>query len=68
MAMLSSAIALFTSLKSSVGDNGRFSELTVYITKALHKRLKVGSAELEMELTDVSEEAIAAYLSKRMNG
>ena len=44
-----------------------YSKLTVYITKALHKRLKVGAAELEMELSDVAEEAITAYLSKRLN-
>ena len=51
-------------VKSKSAD---YSKLTVYITKALHKRLKVGAAELEMELSDVAEKAISAYLSKRLN-
>ncbi|ESA35089.1 family transcriptional regulator [Leptolyngbya sp. Heron Island J] len=52
-------------VKSKSAD---YSKLTVYITKALHKRLKVGAAELEMELSDVAEEAISAYLSERLDG
>lgn len=51
-------------VKSKSAD---YSKLTVYITKALHKRLKIGAAELEMELSDVAEEAISAYLSERLD-
>lgn len=50
--------------KSKSSDH---TKLTVYITKALHKRLKIGAAELEMELSDIAEEAISEYLDKRLN-
>ena len=49
----------------SKSDN--YTKLTVYITKALHKRLKVGGAQLEMELSDIAEAAIEEYLSKQLN-
>lgn len=44
-----------------------YTKLTVYITKSLHKRLKVGGAQLEMELSDIAEAAIDDYLSKRLD-
>lgn len=53
-----------TPVKSKSDD---YTKLTVYITKALHKRLKVGAAQLEMELSDIAEDAIDEYLSKHLN-
>lgn len=50
--------------KSKSSDH---TKLTVYITKALHKRLKVGGAHLEMELSDIAEEAINEYLDKHLD-
>ena len=44
-----------------------YTKLTVYITKALHKRLKVGGAQLEMELSDIAEVAIDEYLNKQLD-
>jgi len=51
--------------KSKSSDH---TKLTVYVTKALHKRLKIGAAELELELSDIAEEAISEYLIKRLDG
>ena len=52
-------------VKSKSSD---YTKLTVYVTKALHKQLKVGGAQLEMELSDIAEAAISEYLSKHLDG
>ena len=48
-------------VKSKSAD---YTKLTVYITKALHKRLKVGAAEFEMELSDMAEAAFSDWLER----
>lgn len=47
--------------KSSSKDYVR---TTVYLTKDLHKRLKMGSLEHELEMSDIAEEAIAQWLDE----
>jgi hypothetical protein len=48
--------------KSSSGD---YKRTTVYLSQALHKRLKRASLDEEMEMSDIAEAAIAAWLDER---
>lgn len=46
--------------KSSSKD---FKRTTVYLTQELHRRLKRASLDEEMEMSDIAEAAIAAWLN-----
>jgi hypothetical protein len=47
--------------KSSSSD---YKRTTFYLTQALHRRLKRASLDTEMEMSDIAETAIAAWLDK----
>ncbi|MBD2115051.1 hypothetical protein H6F59_24790 [Nodosilinea sp. FACHB-141] len=47
--------------KSSSKD---FKRTTVYLTQELHRRLKRASLDKEMEMSDIAEAAIAAWLDE----
>jgi len=47
--------------KSSSKD---FKRTTVYLTQELHRRLKRASLDAEMEMSDIAESAIAAWLAE----
>jgi hypothetical protein len=47
--------------KSSSRD---YTRATIYLTKALHRRLKMTGAEQGLEMSDIAEAAIAAWLDE----
>lgn len=47
--------------KSSSSD---YKRTTMYLSQALHRRLKRASLEQEMEMSDIAETAIAAWLDE----
>ena len=47
--------------KSSSKDYVR---TTLYLTKALHKKLKMGALEHDLEMSDIAEQAIAQWLEE----
>ncbi|WOD37290.1 plasmid partition protein ParG [Nodosilinea sp. E11] len=47
--------------KSSSGD---YKRTTVYLTQELHRRLKRASLDKGMEMSDIAESAIAAWLEE----
>lgn len=48
--------------KSSSSD---YKRTTVYLTQDLHRRLKRASLDEDMEMSDIAEAAIAAWLDER---
>ena len=50
--------------KSSSGD---YKRTTVYLTQELHRRLKRASLDEGMEMSDIAEAAIAAWLKENSN-
>ena len=47
--------------KSSSRD---YTRATIYLTKALHRRLKMTGADQGLEMSDIAEAAIAAWLDE----
>ena len=45
--------------------NPGYQRATMYLPKALHKRLKLTAADLEIEMSDIAEQAIAAWLDEK---
>lgn len=50
--------------KSSSGD---YKRTTVYLTQELHRRLKRASLDEGMEMSDIAESAISAWLEDRLD-
>jgi hypothetical protein len=48
-----------TVVKSKSSD---FTRSTIYLSKALHKRLKIAAAASDLEMSDIAESAISAWL------
>ena len=43
-------------------SNSQYLRTTLYLSKALHKRLKMGALEHDMEMSDIAEAAISEWL------
>ena len=45
--------------------NPDYTRTTIYLPKALHKQLKVASAQDEIEMSDIAQQAIESWMSNR---
>jgi hypothetical protein len=43
-------------------SSSQYLRTTLYLSKALHKRLKMGALEHDMEMSDIAEAAISEWL------
>lgn len=53
---------LDTSTSKAKSSSKDFTRTTLYLTKQLHKRLKLAGLEHDMEMSDIAEAAIAQWL------
>lgn len=55
---------LDTSTSKAKSSSQDYTRATIYLTKALHRRLKMAGLEQELDMSDIAEAAIAAWLDK----
>lgn len=53
------------STSKAKSSSAQYVRTTVYLTKRLHRRLKMGSLEHGLEMSDIAEQAIAQWLDEQ---